>query len=335
MKITLVITILLVIGVCAGSASATTFSMEAVEDYASSCPCTAIEFRVEFTNLYQKADTFRLSLDLPIGWSTNQAFVQPDIMLDTGESETIPVYVTPPCDAKVGVNQITLNARSALTANELSKSLNVETMKCYFASIDTDTTYRDVCLESDDGKTFDIKVMNEGKFVESYRLTSDVSWAMFSDSSVSIEPGREKSVSVVLNPPEGMTGVQSVILYADSLTSYSSTSEEIFLDIKDCFDFSASLTPTTPNTAVVDQQPQGSSIIDLVQAGENGVTTQSGDTGNGYSPALTDSNDSGDQITGQATNATGTGTINAWERMIVALIIIIVVLVIIYIIVKK
>ena len=96
--------------VLVGLGSATSFDAQLSDDSVSSCPCTPNSIKVDVENLYRDADTIYMSLELPAGWS---GFVQPDVMLGSGDSETIPVYVTPtPCDIEPQSYDIILDIES-------------------------------------------------------------------------------------------------------------------------------------------------------------------------------------------------------------------------------
>ena len=300
---------LITFAILAGTGAAASFDMQLSTDSVSSCPCTPNEVKVDVTNLYRDVDTIEFSLELPDGWS---GFVQPDVMLGSGDSETIPVYITPSCDPESKTYTATLKAESIRTGNEMARAISIDILKCYFVSIDLEETYRDVCQESDEGKVFNVNIKNEGKSDEVFQLSTDTKWAVFSDSSVPISSGEEKTVQLMLDPPEDLAGVQSVILAAESASSYAKTSEEIEINIENCYGFKAKLTPAEKG----ETSETGTGDLPSVSIGE---PEPEGDNGS-------------DVITGMAGSEEGQ---YPWRSMVLAVIIIIVVLLIIYIIVKK
>jgi hypothetical protein len=234
-------------------------------------------------------------------------------MLGSGESGTITVYFTPDCGCEPGTYSVVLNAESVITGNEVSRTIAVETIKCHYVSVDTGETYKRLCQENGDGRIFDVDIGNEGKFNEVFVLSTDKDWAIFSDTSILVNGGDSRSVQVIMNPPEGLEGPQHILLEAESESSYAYDSEPVTVDIMNCYDFEARLTPGTQGDA--GQEPD-------VSVGEPDETNGTdGDADGGM-----------DGMTGAVT---GDGQEFVWETMIVSIIIIIVVLVIIYIIVKR
>jgi hypothetical protein len=303
-------------------ATASSFDVRVRDSSVSSCPCTANTVKVDIENMYKSADTFYLSLDLPSGWDSSQAFVQPDLMLSSGDSETIPVYITMPCMKDPGLFRVVLNVESSATNNEISREIPVQNLKCFFVSMDIDETYRELCLENGEGKTFDVTIENEGKKAESYILSTDKAWAVFSDSSVELDSGESRTIRLTLDMPDDSEGMQTINLHVHSEDSYAQDKEQIRVNVEDCYAFEASLLPS-------EVQGDGQEDGEQNDSGQGSQNGQSDGTDDGSS-SDGDQNVSGDGITGQLT-----GGEYPWETMIVSIIIIIVVLAIIYIIVKR
>jgi len=315
MKQSFVVSFALAFIVLMGLGSASSFGIQLSADSVSSCPGTANTIKASVDNLYRSADTIYMSLELPAGWS---GFVQPDVMLGSGESETIPVYVTPtPCSAGPGTHTVVLNAESAMTGDEFSSTIEVETMKCHFVSIDLGETYRDVCQENGQGKVFGVVISNEGKFEETFELSTDTEWARFSDSSIVLDGGEGITVDLMLDPPESVSGIHAIMISASSDISYAAAAETVQVNIKNCYDFEASLTPAGDVT------------------GPNETGEPAGDQGEPPSVSIAEPSETG---AGNGEGITGAAAAGEeaypWESMIVAVIIVIVVLLIIYIVVR-
>jgi uncharacterized membrane protein len=294
-----------------GLGSASSFDVQLSTDSISSCPCTANTIKVEVENLYRDADTIELSLELPTGWS---GFVQPDISLASGESDTVPVYITPtPCDIEPSIYNAVLNVESSITGDEISEKIEIETIKCHYVSIDLGETYRDVCQESNEGRVFGVVISNEGKFDEKFMLSTDTDWAIFSDDTIEISGGEEMTVELILSPPEDVMGVKTISISAQSDSSCAGTSEEVQVNIMNCYDFEATLTP-----AEVGDGGDGGELpsVTINEPEPNEAVAEPID-----SPGITGA-------------LVGEGEEYPWESMIVAVIIIIVVLLIIYIVVR-
>lgn len=293
----------LALAVLVSNGSASSFDVQLQTSEISSCPCTPNAVRADVQNLYKSADTIRLSLDLPSGWS---GFVQPDVTLGSGDSESIPAYITPPCCSEPGEYSIPLNARSVTTGNEVSMTINIEVMKCYFISLDMDKTYTDICQES--GETaMDVRVKNEGKFDDKVSFSTDTPWARVSDSSLAIPAGEERTVSVLIDPPDGLHGLDAIKLTAKSESSYARAVQEIHTNIKDCYGFDAILTPS-----------------------EKGVPVAAASAAQPSTAQPASQSNASPSITGMAASG-----LRSWETIIVALIIIVVILILIYLAVKK
>ncbi len=69
-----------------------------------------------------------------------------------------------------------------------------------------------------------------------------------SPDSVTVGPWDSKTVSLIIDPPEGLTGEQEITLSAESTLSYAKTERKITLDIEQCYLFGASIVP--PEDAV-------------------------------------------------------------------------------------
>jgi uncharacterized membrane protein len=320
MKQSLLLAFALTFMVLVGLGSASSFDIQLSDQSVSSCPGTANTIKVGIENMYRDADTIYLSLELPAGWS---GFVQPDVTLGSGDSETIPVYITPtPCNAGAGTFTATLNAESAMTGDEVSKAIEIETIKCHYVSIDIGDTYRDICQENGEGKTIGVVIKNEGKFEEAFRLSTDTEWARFSDSSIVLDGGEERTVQLNMEPPEEVSGLQAIVVSAASDSSYAAVSDTLQMNIRNCFDFEASLTPAETATPSEPSTPSEPGDLPSVSIAEPNEVGQPNDSDSGLLPGLTGAFVSeGDEE-------------YPWESMIVAVIIVIVVLLIIYIVVR-
>ena len=154
MKKSFFITFAFSFAILMGLGAASSFDIQLSSDSISSCPCTPNTVKVDVQNLYRDADTIKFSLELPEGWS---GFVQPDVMLGSGDSETIPVYITPtPCGIEPGKYTATLAAESVMTGDEVPGTITIETLRCHYVSMDLGETYRDICQENGEGRVFGV-----------------------------------------------------------------------------------------------------------------------------------------------------------------------------------
>lgn len=216
-------------------------SMDVLLEMSQFCPCDIIssdEITMEIRNYGTGTDTYHMSLDLPSDWT---GFILPTITLSSGETAKIdPVWITPACGTEPGIYTFSVLARSGKSGKVVKKDLGVEIMACHDVAISTES-YLGTC----EGRTLttEIEVVNLGKVYESFSLTAIPNWVTVAPDSVLIDSGETEGVSLIFNPPEGMTGTQNIVITAESSTSYANTQKTIKLAIEECYDFDAALSP--------------------------------------------------------------------------------------------
>ncbi len=208
----------------------------------SVCPDSVVNsIRLDVTNLGTQTDTIGMTLD----WPSDLGFIKPFVTLASGESARIsPFWLTIPYNMEPGVYHAKVTAESSMTGDEVSRDIEIEVMKCHAVFVVSDDNFRTSCRESEEPAAYDIIIGNEGKWPETFELSASAEWAEFSSDSVSVDAGATVPVSLVLNPPAGMSsGTHTVFITARSTESYAVDTASVELEISDCMEFSSSIDP--------------------------------------------------------------------------------------------
>ncbi len=222
------------------------FSNQLPSASVSACPDSVItsdELNVVVTNNGENTDTFLLSLD----WFENSGFIVPEITLASGESRKIePFWLTVPYDAAPGIYTATVTAKSTVTGDISSSEIQVEVMQCRAVKLSANPSSSDLCLETEKGAEYELNVTNNGKWDETFVISSDADWVSFPEDTVTLSPGETKTVTATANPPRTSPGTLSITFAAtpeDQRFSYVKDSSTVSLELKDCYNFNASLEP--------------------------------------------------------------------------------------------
>lgn len=226
----------------------------------SVCPCTtatANDIQAFVTNSGNFVDTFTVSLILPNqeDWSgflaVTEENVNPrEVTLSPGETRRIEVvYVTPSCLIDSGNYSVRIAVRSQSTGEEISRAFNVEVLKCRYLDLETER-YKETCKGVP--VTYEMNATNYGKFDERFSLSASVDWAKFTPESVKIVSQETIDILLTLEPPEGLSGLQdvSVTMSSQEPYSYASDTENLQLNVQECFEFDAALQPGEQSTCV-------------------------------------------------------------------------------------
>jgi uncharacterized membrane protein len=237
---------------------------EIPSDSVSSCPDSIISsdvLSVTITNNGESTDTILLTLD----WIDESGFILPEITLASGESREIePLWLTVPFSMEPGTYAARIEAKSSLTGETSSVDVKVNVLRCRSVDLSVSQNFQETCSEVAQPVQYSVTVTNNGKWDESFQLSADKSWVLFSDSTVYLMPGESKVVAATATPPEGLEGSQKITLTAsptDPRFAYIKDTENLFLDIKDCYRFSAGIQPAE-GRACSDQSSEFTLIID-------------------------------------------------------------------------
>jgi uncharacterized membrane protein len=222
-------------------------------DRISSCPDTVLgDIEVMVTNLGGQTDTVMLSLD----WPSDLGFIKPHQTLASGEAAVIsPFWITLPYNLEPGIYHAKVTAKSSVSGDTITKDIEIEVMRCHSVGIVIDDDYGRSCQETQEPVVYDIEIMNQGKWSESFGLSASVDWAEFSQDSVTVESEESYIVSLVLNPPEGISpGKHTVFVTARSKESYASATASVEMDVVECLDFTAELEPESLDACLGDSR---------------------------------------------------------------------------------
>lgn len=208
----------------------------------SGCPGNAIPVVLTITNADDVTHTYFLSLEMPEGWeSPDNGFIQPDITLSSGETDSLTFFVNPPA-VDPGVYSLRVRAKNG---EEAYKDLDVEVLQCHYVSVHAEDMIN-ICEETDFKYSF--SVSNAGKEAEEFGITVSGSWGedLYKDTLTIGSGGTEEIEIDVTSPTED----GKITVKAESTESYAKTEKVTELDVKKCFDFDASIEPTEASSCL-------------------------------------------------------------------------------------
>ncbi len=226
--------------------SAAPFQMNVIPNSVSLCQCSSItpeNVKVSIKNLYEYPDTYTFTMDVPEGWRYQ---IQLNAALNPGEEKELDLFlINIDCCVVPGTYTATLTAVSGLTGESVSKNIQIEILNCYDVELKTEKKYQRVCEERKEPAVYKVDVTNRGKFKETFELSSDKEWVVFSQNLVTLDSGETKTIKVTVQPPEDLRGMRTVNVYAKSTYSYAQDSETLAIDVQSCYNFTANLQPKT------------------------------------------------------------------------------------------
>lgn len=241
--------ILLVPAILAESIDLSVSTGQFPPDRISSCPDTVLsDIDVQVTNLGGETDTVLLSLD----WPADLGFIKTFQTLASGETAFVsPFWITLPFNLEPGIYHAKVTAKSSVTADEVTKDIEIEILRCRSVNIIVDDDFERSCQETQEPVVYDLEVVNQGKWQETFDLSASVDWADLSKSEVTIASEGSETVSLVLNPPAGISvGTHTVFVTARSTESYATASASVEMDVVDCFDYSTKLEPESQSACL-------------------------------------------------------------------------------------
>jgi uncharacterized membrane protein len=211
----------------------------------SVCPCSVISSAAaRLTNNKPFTDTYKLELGLPgAKWSGFMQNTAGDISLEAyGTAEIRPLWITPGCTVAPGVYDVKIKATSYTRATDIAEGLlKVRVLSCHAVKLSPGEQSWKMCSG---GKTsFSVSAENEGKYNETFAVSSPVSWAGIVPAGVLLNAGESKKITVALEPPMGFYGEQNVTVRVKSMDSPAEDTAVMHLILDDCLSFSAVLQP--------------------------------------------------------------------------------------------
>jgi len=219
------------------------------QDRISSCPDTVLsDIDVMVTNLGGQTDTIKMTLD----WPSDMGFIKPFQTMASGEGVFInPFWITLSYNLEPGVYFAKVTAESSMTGDKVTKEIAIEVLRCHYINIVVDDDYEQSCKETEEPVIYEIEIENQGKFSETVELSASVDWAEFSADKVTIPSGSSETLSLILNPSDGVsTGLNTIFVTARSVDSYATATSSVEMGVVDCFDFAAELDPNAQDTCI-------------------------------------------------------------------------------------
>lgn len=200
--------------------------------------------QLEVTNTGLESDTYALDAQLPTGWSVQT--LQADVTVGTSETETINGFLfnmPAPHTMSPGLFEIVFTATSESDGEMDQITIPIEVLGCFGLTFDQPAA-QELCTEDGGSAVYTLELENTGKFAETISLSTSVTWASLSTSNVIMSAGEKETITVTLEPPATVSGLQTVTVNAVSSQSYASAEVELELDVKACFDFALDLQPS-------------------------------------------------------------------------------------------
>jgi uncharacterized membrane protein len=197
------------------------------------------------TNFYDYPDTYKLSLQLPEGWT---GFIDPDFFVNSGETLQVqPFWITVP-NVDAGVYPVTIKAKSGQTGDEIEKTINIKVLACHKVEINIEEDYKEVCKEEAKDVVYDINIYNKGKSPETFDIelfynNEKVDWLVTSAPKITISDNDVATIKATVTIPENLEGLQKFDIKVTSTDSYAEDKESFQLNIKDCYNFDVNLQP--------------------------------------------------------------------------------------------
>lgn len=221
----------------AGSASAySNIGMSLSKEKISRCPASTETLDLTLTNNDDVTHTYSLSLEMPQGWGIpDNGFIQPDMLLASGQSEKISFWINPPAVAP-GIYNVKVKAKAGV--EEAYKNIEVEVLRCHDVAIELPPTIT-MCADSEFQYTFSIT--NKGKENEEFETVASSSWgAELYKGSVTIEAGKKKDIAFKLVVPKESG---KITVKAASKSSYAKDEQYTRLSVQKCYDLQARIEP--------------------------------------------------------------------------------------------
>jgi uncharacterized membrane protein len=254
----------------AASVHAANFDFQVSPSLVSICPCNSVtpqHVQVSVKNLYQYADTYSFTADAPPGFT---ATIQQNLVVNPGDTGSLDLFlVDVRCSVVPGDYHINIKAKSGTTGELQTKSLGLNVLNCYEVSISADAKYKEMCSEENKTAIYYMTIQNRGRYSDTYDLSASVSWVVFSEKTVVVDAGKNKTVAMAVLPPADIKGLQFINVQAKSRNFFSSDSETFQLNILDCYSMSVDLQPTETTAClgqIVDQK------VTIINTGLNNDT---------------------------------------------------------------
>lgn len=215
------------------------------------CPGPLIEkdATLKVSNVGPSTDTYYFSLqDMPIGWIVSQSKIQPYIMLASGESKLLNLFVLNTYYAEPGVYTqpgtyfFTIKTVSGTDPSYvILKRIQVNILPCFALQLTADQASRETCSEKAEDVGYTLTLKNSGKSRDIFDISAP-SPAKLSTASISLEPNQSSTFTVTV-PSSGLQGSNAIPVVARGRVTKASANVTLTLNVKDCYSSDIAIDP--------------------------------------------------------------------------------------------
>lgn len=162
--------------------------------------------------------------------------------LSPGESKSIAIFMTPPCDTETGEYRIDITAESGNSKD--TETLTIEVLRVHGVELRT-STLRTGCIG--DTETFSLDISNLGKTDETFMITSTS--GILGQDEIALESGESKKVTLRI-PVTG--DKKTVDISVKSKTSYAEDQKTLRIMGINCYSQVATITPESKTMCIKD-----------------------------------------------------------------------------------
>lgn len=162
------------------------------------------------------------------------------VTLAPGESKSIAIFMTPPCDTETGEYNIDITAESGNSKD--TETLTIEVLRVHSVELKT-STLRTGCIG--DTETFDLGISNLGKSSETFIITSTS--GILEQDEIALESGESKKVTLRIPVTEDK---KIVDVNVKSKTSYAEDQKTLQILGVNCYSQIATITPESKTMCI-------------------------------------------------------------------------------------
>ena len=212
-------------------------------------PCvdtlTSNEVLIQVTNTGETTQTYNLVLDLPRGWS---GLIEPEITLEAGETKEITTFFVSSslCNLPTGTEvPIKVKVKSLQDQVLDTETLKIPIVNTHYVDLELEKEKDEVCRG--ETKTYNVTVINLGKETETFDLFTNVTYASLSESSLTLEPNEERTLTLTVS---SVVESKSILVKIKSKDSWAENEKVLSLEVKDCYNFELTLQPLENNVCL-------------------------------------------------------------------------------------
>ncbi len=276
-KTVLLILPLVFLALFSGFANASKVSITPTITDMSACIMSFTNQLVKVTNVGTTTDTYRLNSDsntVTFAGCTAGTVSNNEVVLASGEAVFCSVFINPLNNTEPQKHSITLSTNSESSADTDSAKINVDVLRCNDVSV---TTQENLQICAREKFSTPIIIKNTGKSPETFNISAGTP-GKFDNNEVTLSPGQSRVVNF-----EGYyekVSNNTIKFAVKSENSFASAESKLDVNVKECFNFDASMTQATGpmcmrKPAVFDLNIKNTGIkadVFVVDAGKSGIS---------------------------------------------------------------